>query len=222
MAKRKLKKFAEVASFSNTVALLYEDIQKGLPQKGKWHSDFFKNNNPLVLELGCGKGEYTVGLAKKYPNKNFIGMDIKGNRLWTGAKFADENKMNNVGFVRTRIDFIEACYAKDEVNEIWITFPDPQPQTPRERKRLTNQRFLNRYKNLIKPDGIIHLKTDSKPLWEYTLEVIKEHKYQLICATDNLYKETASEFSDAASIQTHYETLFRAKGFDICYLQFRL
>ena len=222
MAQRKLHKFAEITTFPNVIALLYKDVQQELPLKGKWHSEYFKNNNPIVLELGCGKGEYTVGLAKKHPNKNFIGVDIKGNRLWRGAKTAIEDKMLNVAFVRTRIDFIEACFEKNEVDEIWITFPDPQPQQPREKKRLTNQRFLNKYKNILKPAGIIHLKTDSKPLWEYTLEVVKENNHKLLCSTDNLYKDTSGIFAEAASISTYYETLFMGKGFDICYLQFQL
>ena len=132
MAKRKLKKFAEVSSFDNCFFLSFEQSrEEGLPLKGKWNKEFFKNDNPIVLELGCGKGEYTVGLAKRYPNKNFIGVDIKGNRIWTGAREAVDSKMSNVAFVRTRIDFIEACFAKDEVSEIWITFPDPQPQKTR-------------------------------------------------------------------------------------------
>ena len=139
MAKRKLKKFAEVNSFDNCFFLSFEDSKKnGLSLKGKWHKEFFKNENPIVLELGCGKGEYTIGLAQRFPDKNFIGVDIKGNRIWTGARTAVDEKMNNVAFVRTRIDFIEACFSLNEVSEIWITFPDPQPQKTRVRKRLTN------------------------------------------------------------------------------------
>lgn len=222
MGKKKLQRFAEVSAFPHLFEFGFEHINEGLKIKGKWAADFFKNSNPIVVELGCGKGEYTVGLAQKYPDKNFIGVDIKGNRIWRGAKTALENKMNNVAFLRTRIDFIESCFSKDEVNEIWITFPDPQPQLSRERKRLTSPKFLDHYKNILKPGGIIHLKTDNQPLWEYTLEVIKENKYELLVSTNDLYASVSPELADAASIQTFYEDLFSKQGFKICYLSFRL
>jgi len=222
MGKNKLQRFAEVASFPHVFYLGHEQLNVGLQLKGKWRSTFFKNNNAIVLELGCGKGEYTVGLAERHSNQNFIGVDIKGNRIWRGAKTSFENKMNNVAFVRTRVDFIESCFEKNEVNEIWITFPDPQPQKTRIRKRLTSPLFLNRYKNILKADGVIHLKTDCKPLWEYTLEVIKESKHELLLATDDLYASVLSELAEAASIQTFYEDLFSKKGFKICYLKFKL
>ena len=164
MAKRKLKKFAEVESFPNCFFLSYEQSKEnGLELKGKWKENYFNNTNPIVLELACGKGEYTVGLANRYPEKNFIGIDIKGNRIHTGAKAAIDNKMNNVAFVRTRIDFIESCFTENEINEIWITFPDPQPQKTRVRKRLTNMMFINRYKKIMVSNGIINLKTDNEP-----------------------------------------------------------
>ncbi len=222
MAKRKRQRFAEVTSFPNVYEFGFQDIKEGLKQKGDWRATPFKNNNPIILELGCGKGEYTVGLAKKYPDKNFIGIDIKGNRIWRGAKTALDEKISNVAFLRTRIDFIEACFAKDEVDEIWITFPDPQPQKKRERKRLTSVRFLDRYKNLMKQNGVIHLKTDNEPFWQYTMEVIADRKYPLLCSTNNLYGQVSDEYIDAASIQTFYEALFRSKGFKICYLKFKL
>lgn len=223
MAKRKLKKFAEVNTFNNCFFLSYENSKnEGLPLKGKWHKEYFKNNNPIVLELGCGKGEYTVGLAQRYPDKNFVGVDIKGNRIWTGAKTAVENKMNNVAFIRTRIDYIDSCFANDEVDEIWITFPDPQPQKTRTRNRLTNMMFINRYKNIIKKDGRIHLKTDNEPFYDYTKEVVTENKLRLIDATNNLYEDTTSRDESLTTIKTYYEKKFSDLGFKICYLQFML
>jgi len=223
MAKRKLKKFAEVSSFHNCFFLSFEQSQaEGLPLKGKWHSSFFKNNNPIVLELGCGKGEYTVGLAQRYPDKNFIGVDIKGNRIWTGAKHAVENKMNNVAFVRTRIDFIEACFDKNEVAEIWITFPDPQPQKTRERKRLTNMMFINRYRKILKEGGTIHLKTDNEPFYDYSREVVKLNNLQELDATNDLYADVSLRNEALTTIKTHYEKIFSEKGFKICYLKFKL
>lgn len=158
----KLQKFAELNSFENTFAFHHDILEEGFPKKGKWHSEVFKNNNPIVVELGCGRGEYTIGLSKNDTTKNYIGVDVKGNRIWTGAKFALENKMNHVAFLRTRIDFIDYCFAENEVSEIWITFPDPQPKKNQARKRLTNpDYFLNRYKRILKPGGIVHLKTDN-------------------------------------------------------------
>ncbi|HRG53029.1 MAG TPA: tRNA (guanosine(46)-N7)-methyltransferase TrmB, partial [Bacteroidia bacterium] len=188
MAKRKLKKFAEVSAFENCFFLSFEGSkEEGLPLKGKWHKEYFKNNHPIVVELGCGKGEYTVGLAKRFPEKNFIGVDIKGNRIWTGAKTAIENKMSNVAFIRTRIDFIESCFSKGEVDEIWITFPDPQPQKTRVRNRLTNMMFINRYKIILKDGGYVNLKTDNEPFYEFTKEVIAENNLKLIDSTNDLY-----------------------------------
>lgn len=223
MAKRKLKKFAEVSSFHNCFFLSFEQSRsEGLPMKGKWHSDFFKNDHPIVLELGCGKGEYTVGLAKRFPEKNFIGVDIKGNRIWTGAKTAVEEKMHNVAFVRTRIDFIEACFATGEVSEIWITFPDPQPQKTRERKRLTNKMFVDRYRNILQKGGLINLKTDSEPFYDYSREVIQENGWIELDATNDLYSETAKHPEYLSNIKTYYEKLFSDKGFKICYLKYKL
>jgi tRNA (guanine-N7-)-methyltransferase len=221
MAKRKLKKFAEVSSFDNCFFLSFEQSrEEGLPLKGKWHKEFFKNDNPIVLELGCGKGEYTVGLAKRYPDKNFIGVDIKGNRIWTGAREAVDSKMNNVAFVRTRIDFIEACFAKDEVSEIWITFPDPQPQKTRERKRLTNMMFINRYRNVLKKGGVVNLKTDNEPFYDFSREVIKQNNLQELDATNDLYANVGLRDEALTTIKTHYEKLFSDKGFKICYLKY--
>lgn len=223
MAKRKLKKFAEVSAFENCFFLSFEASKdNGLPLKGKWHKEYFKNNNPIVLELGCGKGEYTVGLAKRFPEKNFIGVDIKGNRIWTGAKAAIENKMNNVAFIRTRIDFIESCFNEGEVDEIWITFPDPQPQKTRVRNRLTNMMFINRYKVILKMGGFVNLKTDNEPFYEYTKEVVAENNLKLIDSTNDLYADTTVRDEALTNIKTYYEKKFSDLGFKICYLKFQL
>lgn len=223
MAKRKLKKFAEVNSFDNCFFLSYETSKsEGLSLKGKWHNNYFKNNNPIVLELGCGKGEYTVGLAERYPYKNFVGVDIKGNRIWTGAKAANENKMNNVAFIRARIDYIDSCFAADEVDEIWITFPDPQPQKTRIRNRLTNMMFINRYKKILKKGGSIHLKTDNEPFYNFTREIVTENKMELVGATNNLYANTTQWDEEITSIKTYYEKKFSEMGFQICYLRFKV
>jgi len=223
MAKRKIKKFREVNSFDNCFFLSFEESKaNGLKLKGNWHKNYFKNNNPIVLELGCGKGEYTVGLAERFPNKNFIGVDIKGNRIWSGAKTALENKMNNVAFIRTRIDFIDTCFAADEVNEIWITFPDPQPQKSRIRNRLTNMIFLNRYKKILINNGVINLKTDSEFFYNFTREVISENQLEEIDATNDLYAKDIEREEALTSIKTYYEKMFSEKGFKICFLKFRI
>jgi len=218
----KLQKFADIERFENCFAFFYEQKEQGFPIKGNWRGNFFKNVNPLVLELGCGKGEYTVGLGEANKNKNYVGVDLKGNRIWTGAKYALDHKLSNIAFLRTRIDFIDYCFEKDEVDEIWITFPDPQPQKPRARKRLTNERFLARYKKIIKPNGIVHLKTDSTSLYEYTLEVIARDKHELIWHTNDLYKNCPTDRGELTSIKTYYEKLFTAKGEDIKYICFKL
>lgn len=219
----KLEKFAELNTFSNTFSFHHFKIDDGFLQKGKWHSQFFKNENPIVVELGCGKGEYTVGLAANNKNKNFIGVDVKGNRIWTGAKHAIDNNLNNVAFLRTRIDIIDHCFAENEVSEIWITFPDPQPQKNRARKRLTNPDFfLNRYKKILKPGGLIHLKTDSTFFYEYTLDVIKEKNLPLLFSTNDLYKNCPADREELIQIKTYYEALFTGRGEDIKYCCFQL
>lgn len=218
----KQEKFADFETFKNCFTLFFENISKGFPLKGKWNSDYFHNTQPIVLELGCGKGEYTVGLASNNPGKNYIGVDIKGNRIWTGASQALEKNLENVGFLRTRIDFIEHCFSENEVDEIWITFPDPQPQSTRKRSRLTNPLFLNRYKKILKKDGIVHLKTDSTSFYEYTLEVIEEQKLPLIWHTNDLYKNCPADRQELITIKTHYEKLFTEKGEDIKYVCFKL
>ena len=220
MGKNKLARFAENETFANLFQLTYEQITKeGFALKGKWNEDFFKNDNPVVLELGCGKGEYTVGLAKKYPNKNFIGIDIKGARLWRGCKTSNEDKMTNVAFVRTHIQMIESYFAENEVSEIWITFPDPQLKKPN--KRLTCERFLKLYKNILKQDGIVHLKTDSQELYEYTKdEVLIPSKREILYNTNDLYNSDFKE--DVIEIQTFYESMYLKISKPITYLKFKL
>jgi tRNA (guanine-N7-)-methyltransferase len=186
--------------------------------KGKWNEKFFGNNHPLILELGCGRGEYTINLAEKFPGNNYIGIDFKGARLWRGAKSALENEMKHVAFLRIQIQRIESYFASGEVDELWITFPDPQPQKSRERKRLTCPRFLEMYKNLLKPSGIIHLKTDNSGLYSYTLELIATSGYKLLSATDDLYADSLVD--EALEIKTSYEKSYLRKGSKICYLRF--
>jgi tRNA (guanine-N7-)-methyltransferase len=219
--KRKLQKFAELETFKNVFQPASDDYNiDGFFLKGKWTSDHFKNNNPLVLELGCGKGEYTTELAKKFTCKNFVGIDVKGDRLWKGCKTALENTLTNVAFIRAQIENINSFFDHNEVSEIWITFPDPQPNRPREKKRLTSPLFLDRYKKILVPDSIIHLKTDSVPLFDYTLDVIKEEGHKLIYETHDLYKN--AEQNDELRIQTYYEKKFLEEGLPICYLKFQL
>jgi tRNA (guanine-N7-)-methyltransferase len=221
MGKGKLAKFAENETFSNLFQPLYEDVvEHGFPLKGKWQKDFFKNENPIVLELGCGKGEYTVGLGEKYPEKNFIGVDIKGARIWRGLRRTKEKNLNNVAFLRTRISNINLFFAPNEINEIWITFPDPQPK--KENKRLTCQRFLDNYKNILAPDGIMHLKTDDTMLYEYTLnEVIPDGKHKLLLHSDDLYKD-GNPHLEVMEIQTYYEQMWLEMGKKIKYIRFQL
>jgi len=194
-------------------------------KKGKWHQDVFKNNNPIVLELGCGKGEYTTGLARMYPNKNFIGVDIKGNRIYIGAKESLKEGLNNAVFLRTRIDFINNFFGTDEIDEIWLTFSDPQPKKPR--KRLSSKPFINRYNKFLKKDGKIHLKTDNDLLFEFTEEEIKNEKYKCHSLTWDLYgteyfSGLSEEQKKIFEIRTHYEKLFSSKGSIIKYCCFSL
>jgi tRNA (guanine-N7-)-methyltransferase len=213
VGKDKLKRFAEVATFSNVIQL-----DAGLPYKGKWASDFFKNNSPVVLELACGKGEYTVNLAKMFPGKNFIGIDYKGNRIWRGAKDALEEGVNNVGFLRIQIETMLDYFADGEIDEIWITFPDPQPQISREKKRLTSPRFLEKYKQVLKSGGYVNLKTDDDGLHAYTTEKIDELGLKLHVKTEDLYH---SEYADEVlSIKTYYEKKYLKDNKNINYLKF--
>ena len=218
----KLEKFAAFDTFENCSFLPFEKIKDRHPLYGKWKQEFFKNHHPIILELGCGRGEYTVGLAQSNPEKNYIGVDIKGNRIWAGAKFALDHRLGNVAFVRTRIDFIECCFAPDEVDEIWITFPDPQPNKPRIRKRLTHELFLSRYRKLLKKGGLVHLKTDNTGFYAYTLDVITQNNLDLLYATADLYAYNPSGKEELTTIQTYYEQLFSAKGEKIKYCCFTL
>ncbi|MBQ0015810.1 MAG: tRNA (guanosine(46)-N7)-methyltransferase TrmB, partial [Bacteroidales bacterium] len=215
MAHHKLQRFAENLTFSNLFQVSYEMLQEeGFALKGKW-CEHFGNNNPIVLELGCGKGDYTVALARIHPDRNYIGVDIKGARLWRGAKTATEEEMGNVAFIRTRIELIEQFFAPDEVSEIWITFPDPQPKKPL--KRLTNPRFLDRYRQFLRPDGIMHLKTDSQELYQYTLhEVLEANGFPVAYHTDNLYESDCND--EAKLTQTFYEKIWLAEGKPITYI----
>lgn len=218
----KQEKFADFETFKNCFSFFFQNLEAGFPLKGNWRGDYFKNNNPLVLELGCGKGEYTIGLATEHAENNYIGVDVKGNRIWTGATQALERKLENVGFIRTRIDFIDYCFDENEVDEIWITFPDPQPQSTRKRARLTNPIFLERYRKFLKKGGLVHLKTDSTSFYEYTLEVIKENNLPVIWQTNNLYQHCPAHRQELITIKTHYEKLFTEKGEDIKYVCFKL
>ncbi len=225
MGKNKLSRFAENATYAHVVQPTFRELQAGdLPLKGKWNNEFFKRDAPLVLELGCGRGEYTVGLARLHPEKNYIGVDIKGARIWRGAKTAHEEGLANVGFLRTHVDHILRCFGKHEVDEIWLTFSDPQ--IGKARKRLTSPLFLARYKEILKPGGVIHLKTDSPLLYAYTLEQIAEHKLHTEESSANVYAELVLRLSPeeqaVLNIRTYYEGMWLEEGRTIHYVRFRL
>jgi len=221
VGKGKLRKFREIGTYDHVVeANVKEQIDCDHPLKGKWKHEFFKNQNPIVLELGCGKGEYSVGMAKHFPDKNFIGIDIKGARIWRGAKTSLEENLTNVGFLRTRIELINLFFGEDEISEIWITFPDPQMKRRRAKKRLTSSIFLAQYQNILKDKGIVHLKTDSKFLYEYTNAIVKVNVLEVIKNTSNLYEENWTD--EILSIQTHYEKLHIDDGDAINYISFYL
>jgi tRNA (guanine-N7-)-methyltransferase len=243
VGKNKLAKWEELLTFTNVIQLPAGTFSgHGHYLKGKWGYEVFRNDNPLVLELGCGKGEYTTGLSGIFKNRNFIGVDIKGARLWRGARTSHEEKSKNVAFLRTRIEFIDSFFAEDEVDEIWITFPDPHSGKKNSNKRLTCPWFINKYRSFIKDRAIIHLKTDNDELYTYTLRVIKEFNFDVLLSTEDLYGSYPAEkdkfcklYSTASgtkvneeaaekiiSIQTHYEKLFRKEGLKIFYLAFRI
>lgn len=227
MGKGKLAKFAEMAQNPLVVECpMAAVMQETFPLQGRWHKDFFHNDNPIVLELGCGRGEYTVGLGRQTPEKNFIGVDIKGARMWTGAKDALLSGMKNVGFLRTNIEFIHRFFAPNEVSEIWLTFSDPQMK--KVTKRLTSTYFLARYSQFLIDGGLIHLKTDSNFLFTYTEEMLRANGIVAEVSTRNLYSFLSAspheeKYVEAAcSIQTYYESMWKARGIDIKYLCFRL
>ncbi len=213
MGKDKLRRFAEIDTFANVLQL-----DEGKVFNGRWSFQHFRNDHPLILELACGKGEYTVNMATLFPDKNFIGIDYKGNRIWRGAKTALEENISNVAFLRIQIENILDYFNEGEVSEIWITFPDPQPQISREKKRLTFPGFLNKYKKILRPEGIVHLKTDNDALHAYTLEKIEEAGLKLLKRTEDLYH--SDHVNEILSIKTYYEKKYLADDKNINYLSF--
>lgn len=227
MGKGKLAKFAEMAENPLVVECPFWQLQQeGFPLKGKWHEEFFKNGNPIVLELGCGRGEYTIGLARRFPEKNFIGIDIKGARMWHGAKTALEEDMKNVAFLRTNIECIAGFFAPDEVAELWLTFSDPQMK--KATKRLTSTYFMERYRKFLVDGGLINVKTDSNFLATYTKYMVEKNGLPMEQCTFDLYGQQATDNgqqtldSSLTEIRTYYESMWLERGIPIKYLQFRL
>lgn len=221
-SKNKLKRFKENETFHNvfqpTRSQLVDEVYQ---YKGQWNDQVFKNNNPIVLELGCGKGEYTVALAKQYPNKNFIGIDIKGARFWRGAKTAVEEDIPNAAFIRTQIELIEYVFAENEVDEIWITFPDPQIKYKRTKHRMTNSEFLKRYKKVLKPEGVMNLKTDSEFMHGYTLGLLHGEGHEVLYSNNDVYRQEGSP-EEVTSIQTFYEGQYLEQNKPITYIRFKI
>ncbi len=212
MGQKKLIRFNAIKTFSNV-------LEHPENMQGNWHL-FFKNNHPITLELACGKGEYSVGLGRMYADRNFIGVDIKGNRIWRGAKTALDEGLSNIAFLRAEIDKINNYFSNKEVQEIWITFPDPQLRLSKAKKRLTHPKFLRLYQQILKPDGVVHLKTDSPNLYQFTKTVIKLYALELLVDYDNAY--TQQNISEELKIKTHYESLDIAQSNRIHYLQFKI
>ena len=223
MSKGKLAKFADMASYPHVFEYPYSVVEDvPFEMRGHWRKQFFKNDNPIVLELGCGRGEYAVGLARRYPDRNFIGVDIKGSRMWSGATESLREGLKNVAFLRTNIEIIDRFFGPDEVSEIWLTFSDPQMKNPR--KRLTSTYFLERYRRFLKDGGIVHVKTDSNFLFTYTDYMVKENQLPLLFATIDLYHDESidDETRRILSIQTYYEQMWIDRGLNIKYMKFRL
>jgi tRNA (guanine-N7-)-methyltransferase len=223
MSKGKLAKFADMAKYENVFQYPYSVVENvPFEMRGHWNEEYFHNDNPIVLELGCGKGEYTVGLAKLFPNVNFIGVDIKGARMWTGATQAINEGLKNVAFLRTNIEIIERFFTEDEVQEIWLTFSDPQMKNPR--KRLTSTYFMNRYRKFLKDGGLVHLKTDSNFLFTYTTYMVERNKLPLLVRTEDLYHTDGfdEQTNTILSIQTYYESMWIERGLNIKYMKFEL
>ena len=221
MGKNKLSRFRELEKLERVFQPPFEEVfNKDYFLKGQWKARVFKNTNPIVLELGCGKGEYTLGLAELVPEKNYIGIDIKGARLWKGAKMAHQSNLSNVAFLRTRIEFIQSFFGNGEINEIWITFPDPQIKKRRNKKRLTGSRFLNAYRTMLIDQGKVHLKTDNDILYEYTLDLLNYNDLEITHKTNDLYKSGLDD--NVLSIRTYYESQYLEEGKNINYLSFRL
>lgn len=223
MGKNKLSRFNENLTFGCLVQPEFEEIfHKDHKMKGRWNSDFFKNDNPIVLELGCGRGEYTVGMGSLYPDRNFIGIDIKGARMWRGAKTATERQMPNVGFLRTRIEFIGSFFAPGEISEIWVTFPDPQLNKKRVKKRLTAPEFLKAYAAFLKEGGWVNLKTDCQHLHEYTKAVVERNGLHVAVCCNDIYHSDYPFSREVTEIQTTYENRFLKEGMNITYIRFGL
>jgi tRNA (guanine-N7-)-methyltransferase len=221
-SKNKLKRFKENETFNNVFQPTREEVVgNNFSLKGKWNSDFFKNDNPIIIELGCGKGEYSVGLAERYPNKNFVGIDIKGARFWRGAKTAVEDNMHNVAFVRTQIELINYIFADGEVDEIWITFPDPQIKYKRTKHRMTNSEFLKLYKRILKTDGVVNLKTDSEFMHGYTLGLLHGEGHEVLYANHNVYNNEGAP-AEVTEIQTFYEKQYLEINKAITYIRFKI
>ncbi len=222
MAKNKLKRFSQINAFSNVIQPEVKYPCKDFSLKGRWNKDYFHNAAPVVLEIGCGKGEYTIELAKAKPDSNFIGIDIKGDRIWKGAKAGLESGLFNAAFLRIQAERLCFFFEPNEVSEIWITFPDPQPRGSRKKKRLTSPQFLEKYSKILKPGSPIHLKTDSKLLYDYTLQIIRDLSHHLVFATDNLYHANISDEPLLLKVQTYYEKIFLAEKKPIHYIRFTL
>ncbi|MDX9904501.1 MAG: tRNA (guanosine(46)-N7)-methyltransferase TrmB [Bacteroidales bacterium] len=221
MGKNKLARWAEMKGFDHVIEPSFEEaFRKDHDLKGKWHSEWFGNSNPIILELGCGKGEYTVSMASRWPEKNFIGIDIKGARMWRGARESHRMKLPNAAFLRTRIEFTGSFFAPGEIDEIWLTFPDPQPKRKREKKRLSGPVFLNLYRQYLRDGGLVHLKTDNRELFDYTLSVTETNGLERVTAVTDLYREKPGD--PLLTIRTHYEEIFLKQGLPITYLTFRL